>query len=76
MTDSQLLAVYVSAHDTRAFGELVRRYERLVWSTCQRVLNNRCDVEDAFQTTFLLLATKAHRIRKPDSLSNWLYGVA
>ena len=76
MTDSQLLAEYVDARDPQAFGELVRRYERLVWSTCQRVLNNRCDVEDAFQTTFLLLATKAHRIRKPESLSNWIYGVA
>ncbi len=59
-----------------AFRELVTRHERLVWTICQRQLNNHCDIEDAFQDTFILLATKAHRIKKPEALANWLYGVA
>ncbi len=76
MTDSQLLSRFVSSHDQRAFTELVHRYERLVWTVCGRQLDNHCDVEDAFQTTFMLMATKAHRIRNPDALPNWLFGVA
>src|SRR5207248_2374226 len=32
--------------------------------------------EDTFQVVFLVLARRAHSIRDPDLLSNWLYGVA
>lgn len=75
-TDANLLADFIGQRDEDAFAELIRRYERLVWSVCLRILRDRGDVEDAFQTTFLLLATKAKKIRKPESLSNWLYGTA
>ena len=74
--DSKLLAAYVNHCDEAAFATLVRKYESLVWNTCCRLLHNQCDAEDAFQATFMLLATRAKRIRKPKSLSSWLYGVA
>ena len=74
--DVVLLTKFVSEGDEDAFAQIVGKYESLVWNLCCRILHNRCDAEDAFQTTFLLLATKAHRIRKPKSLSSWLYGVA
>ncbi len=74
--DARLLARFVSEHDELAYARLVRKYEKLVWCVCCRILDNRCDAEDAFQSTFVLLATKARRIRKPKSLASWLYGVA
>ncbi|MFK7766199.1 MAG: RNA polymerase sigma factor [Mariniblastus sp.] len=76
MTDSELLKVYISERDEHAFAEIVLRYERLVWSVCYRLLINHNDREDAFQDTFLVLAKNAHRIKKPDSMSNWLHSVA
>ena len=76
MTDSELLNDYVSKCDEHAFAEIVLRYERLVWSVCHHLLINHNDREDAFQNTFLILASSAHRIRKPDSISNWLHSVA
>ncbi len=71
-----LLTKFVNERDAQAFARIVHKYEDLVWNICCRVLHNRHDAEDAFQSTFLLLASKAHRIRKPKSLSSWLYGVA
>jgi RNA polymerase sigma factor (sigma-70 family) len=52
------------------------KYEKLVWSVCSRSLNQVADAEDAFQTTFLIMVEKADRIRKPESVGSWLYGVA
>jgi RNA polymerase sigma factor (sigma-70 family) len=48
----------------------------MVLSVCQRVLRHSQDADDAFQATFLVLAQKAHRLRRPGLLANWLYGVA
>ena len=74
--DSDLLTRYIRDGDRFALTVLVHRYERLVWSVCQRALRNRCDIEDAFQTTFLLFATNCHRIRKSSAVGHWLYGTA
>ena len=48
----------------------------MVLSVSQRVLHRVQDAEDVFQATFLLLARKAGSIRKRESVSSWLHGVA
>ena len=74
--DAELLAKFVKKQDEVAFAQLVKKYENLVWIVCFRVLNHQSDAEDAFQGTFLVLASKAKKIRKPRSIASWLYGVA
>ena len=74
-TDGQLLEQFVSSRDEDAFATIVRRYSRLVRSVCHTVLRHEQDVDDAFQVTFLVLATKAATIRKTNSVASWLYGV-
>ncbi len=76
LEDGQLLARYSSAKDEVAFEALVARHGPMVLATCRAVLRNEHDVEDAFQTTFLVLATKAHSIRGGDGLGGWLHRVA
>src|SRR5262249_60608306 len=43
---------------------------------CRKVLGCSQDAEDAFQTTFLLLANKAGASRKGSSVGPWLHGAA
>jgi RNA polymerase sigma factor (sigma-70 family) len=76
LSDRELVRRYVRRRDEPAFAALVRRHGPLVLGVCQRVLRHRQDVEDAFQATFLVLARDAHRVKKRDSLSSWLHGVA
>ena len=76
MTDAQLLEQYRCQRDGEAFADLVIRHGPLVHSICKRVLQHDHDAEDAFQATFLVLASKASSIRKAVSLASWLHGVA
>src|SRR5215472_6015997 len=75
-SDRELLDCFVQRRDDAAFAALVRRHGPMVLSVCRRVLRHAQDTEDAFQATFLVLARKAARLRRPELLANWLYGVA
>ncbi|MCE9566120.1 MAG: sigma-70 family RNA polymerase sigma factor [Planctomycetes bacterium] len=74
--DGELLARYRSVRDQDAFGSLVRRHGPMVLGVCRRVLRDSHAADDAFQTTFLVLAKRADAVRPPDRLAPWLYGVA
>ncbi|HQR06207.1 MAG TPA: sigma-70 family RNA polymerase sigma factor [Gemmatales bacterium] len=75
-SDESLLQRYIARNDEAAFGLLVNRYVNLVSSVCSKTLSRSVDVEDACQATFLILAQRAHAIRKQDALRSWLHGVA
>lgn len=74
-TDRELLLRFLAGDDS-AFSEVVRRYAGLVINVCQRILRNPCDVEDAFQATFLVLARKARSLEWQDSIAGWLHQTA
>ncbi len=75
-SDAQLLARYIQERDDAAFAELTRRHGPLVYGVCRRILGNPHDADDAYQATFLIFAHRAAALRKADSLSCWLHGVA
>src|SRR3954468_20998158 len=75
MTDSQqLLAEYARTQSETAFGEVVRRYIDLVYSTAVRLTNGDAHLaEDVSQTVFLDLARMARRISPDVMLGGWLH---
>ena len=75
-SDGSLLRAYLDHRDQQAFEALLRRHGRMVLQVCTRSLGNAHDAEDAFQATFLVLARQAVSIRKRESLTSWLQGVA
>ena len=78
LTDDELLDSFLDRSDegaARAFEGLVLRHGAMVLDVCRRALGDPHDAEDAFQATFLVLATRARSIRRRKSVASWLYGV-
>jgi RNA polymerase sigma factor (sigma-70 family) len=76
LSDADLLERFVGARDEAAFETLVWRYSGMILGLCRRVLGREEDAEDAFQTTFLIFARKAHSVGKRESVGSWLHRVA
>jgi len=78
-TDDQLIQQLLTGESRdkeAAFEAVVKRHGPMVLGICRQILNRHQDAEDAFQTTFLMLARQAARIRNRQVLAHWLYEVA
>src|ERR1700751_988349 len=74
--DAELLERFCKGQDAEAFARLVRRHGPAVLGVCRRMLGHEQDAEDVFQATFLVLARNPGAVRKKESLTAFLYGVA
>jgi RNA polymerase sigma-70 factor (ECF subfamily) len=74
MTDDQLVA-QVQEGDTRAFEELVIRYQKGVYYFVLRILKNPQDAEDAVQKIFLLAYKNIGGFRSDSTFKTWLYRI-
>ena len=75
LTERQVLERFAERGDPVAFEAIVTRHGPMVYTVCRQMLRDPNDVDDAAQATFLILIKKAGRIRQPERLGPWLYGV-
>jgi RNA polymerase sigma-70 factor (ECF subfamily) len=65
-----------AAGDRQALGELVERYQGMVFSIASNILGQRADAEDAAQEAFLRLCRVLPQYRAQASFSTWLFRIA
>lgn len=75
-SDAELLDAWTHDRLSIAFAILVERYGRIVLTVCRRKCCSPSDADDAYQTTFLLLAKNSAKISRPECLAGWLHRVA
>ena len=79
LSDAQLLDRFLARSGETAevaFEALVARHGPMVLDVCGNLLGDPHNTNDAFQATFLVLASRAGSIRRRDALASWLLGVA
>jgi RNA polymerase sigma factor (sigma-70 family) len=76
MTERQLLERFLADHDPDAFRVLVETHGPMVIGVCRSVLHDPHDVDDAFQTTFMVLVQRAETITQRECIGPWLHRVA
>jgi RNA polymerase sigma-70 factor, ECF subfamily len=75
LPDADVVALAKEGRDT-AFRELVRRYERPVFSLVFRLVRDRDTAEDLAQETFVKVLNNIDRYRPEFKFSSWLFKIA
>ncbi len=74
--DATTLIPRIIAGDSRAYGELVHHYQRMVFTVCHRVLRNTEDAEEATQDSFVKAYQHLATFGGQAKFSTWLYSIA
>jgi RNA polymerase sigma-70 factor (ECF subfamily) len=74
--DESILVVQAREGDTRAFGELVRRYEGKIFRLAQHITQNREDAEDVLQETFLKAYEHLDQFKGDSKFYTWIVRIA
>jgi len=74
--DESLLVAQAREQDTRAFGELVRRYEGKIFRLAQHITQNREDAEDVLQETFMKAYEHLDQFQGNSKFYTWIVRIA
>ncbi|MFO0829279.1 MAG: sigma-70 family RNA polymerase sigma factor [Phycisphaerales bacterium] len=74
-SDTELIRACLD-HDRQAWDELVRRYERLVYSVPRRLGLPQDLIDDTFQETFVVLLRQLPSLERQQALPQWLITTA
>lgn len=77
-TDNPLAETVCAAKrgDRGAFGRLIENYERAVYATAYRRLNNHADAEELCQDVFIQAMRKIDQLDNPRCFGGWIRSIA
>src|ERR1044072_3320700 len=75
-TDETTLVAQSRSGDTRAFGELVRRYEGKIFRLANHITQNREDAEDVLQETFMKAYEHLDQFKGDSKFYTWIVRIA
>jgi RNA polymerase sigma-70 factor, ECF subfamily len=75
-TDESVLLAQSREGDTRAFAELVRRYEGKIFRLAQHITQNREDAEDVLQETFMKAYEHLDQFKGDSKFYTWIVRIA
>ncbi|MBF7730769.1 RNA polymerase sigma factor SigX [Pseudomonas sp. N040] len=77
LTDEELVerARVELFHVTRAYEELMRRYQRTLFNVCARYLNNERDADDVCQEVMLKVLYGLKNFEGKSKFKTWLYSI-
>src|SRR5581483_2063152 len=74
--DESVLVTQAREGDSRAFGELVRRYESKIFRLAQHITQNREDAEDVLQETFMKAYEHLDQFQGNSKFYTWIVRIA
>jgi RNA polymerase sigma-70 factor (ECF subfamily) len=75
MSDSQVVQAFLEG-ESRAFGELVDRYDKRLLNFVYRTVGDRERAQDLVQETFVRVYRHLHRFDQTKKFSTWIYTIA
>ena len=76
LSDEVLVARYQESRAPADFEQLVKRYERELYTFLRRFLGNAQHAEDVFQGTFLSVHLRIDQFEPGKRFRPWLYAIA
>ena len=73
-TDAELVRQALQGSD-RAFGEIVRRYQDLLYRHAERMTRRQDDAEDIVQSAFIKAHRNLRKCRDPERVGAWLFRI-
>lgn len=61
--------------DVTAYRELLRRYESLVYNTCNKIIGSQSDAEEVAQDVMIQVFHKIHQFEGRSKFKTWLYKI-
>ncbi len=76
LSDIEIIDAYCNTGNQRAATAFVRKYQKFVFATVLRYLNNFDDAEDVTQEVFIKALNNLDKFRKESNIKTWLYRIS
>ena len=70
------LVIAAQRGESEPFGELVNRFERMVYSVCWQRLRNHAEAQEVTQDVFIKAFEKLYQLEEPAAFAGWLRSIA